>query len=78
MFAAIVSAITAALSGLSRMAGSIGIYFAGKTAANLKHEKAARKEDQKDAERWKNRPRTRSALLERMRKRRYRRRSRRK
>ena len=68
MFAAIVSAMSAVLSGLSRMAGSIGIYFAGKTAANLKHEKVARKEAEKDANRWKNRPRTKSDLLNRMRK----------
>lgn len=68
MFAAIAAAISAILTGISRMAGSIGIYFAGKTAANLKHERAARKEDQKDAERWKNRPRTKSDVVERMRK----------
>ncbi len=68
MFAAIVGALSAILAGLSRMAGAIGIYLAGKTAANLKHEKSARKEAEKDAERWKNRPRTKSSLLKRMRK----------
>ena len=68
MFAAIVGAISAILTGLTRMAGSIGIYFAGKTAANLKHEKAARKGAEKYANRWKNRPRTKSDLLKRMRK----------
>ena len=68
MLAAIVTAFSALMTVLYKMAGAIGIYFAGKTAANLKHEIAVRKEAEKDAERWKNRPRTKSDLLDRMRK----------
>lgn len=68
MISAILGVIAAVISGITRMAGSIGIYLAGKTSANLKHEKSARKAAEKDAKRWKNRPRTKSDLLKRMRK----------
>ena len=63
----IISLISGLLSGLAKLAGSIGIYLAGKRGAKLDFEKAARKEAEKDAQRWKNRPRNKRDAVIRMR-----------
>lgn len=58
MLSSIKSLVLGLLNGLAKLAGPIGIYLAGKRGEKLKSEKAARKEAEKDAERWKNRPRS--------------------
>lgn len=63
----IISLLSGLLNGLAKLAGSIGIYLAGKRGAKLDFEKAARKEAEKDAERWKNRPRNKRDAVIRLR-----------
>lgn len=63
----IISLFSGLLNGLAKLAGSIGIYLAGKRGAKLDFEKAAREEAEKDAERWKNRPRNKRDAVVRLR-----------
>ena len=63
----IISLFSGLLNGLAKLAGSIGIYLAGKRGAKLDFEKAARKDAEEDAERWKNRPRNRDDAVVRLR-----------